>query len=336
MPAVKLVLGNEVHLEKAIGTAEQNIAYCSKEDGRVRGPYILGEPTTTNKGSKVISALHASKDIRQYAANMTTDKELALFKQAEAFYNATATPRQHQTKCIVLWGPGGTGKSTLARNLAKKMYPEEVHYSKDNTKWWPNYAGEKVVIIDEFKGCLTLTDFKRMIDTGPWTVEVKGGHRQFTSELVIICSNTPPERWYSHEVMEGNREAFQRRLEEPIGREVEVRNTYVRDSLYLQWELVYESPTEPSTPLLDLERMERRFVCDAISFTEAIATQGPDVPSSSGVLHHREMGHPRRLEFLESQANEVIVVPDSEEEVEEEEDLECSERSARTSQYQLF
>ena len=40
------------HLQVAKGTAEQNTTYCTKQEGQLDGPWISGEPYTTEQGKR--------------------------------------------------------------------------------------------------------------------------------------------------------------------------------------------------------------------------------------------------------------------------------------------
>ena len=41
---VKEVLGERAHIEAMRGSPKRNYEYCTKIDGRIEGPFILGDP----------------------------------------------------------------------------------------------------------------------------------------------------------------------------------------------------------------------------------------------------------------------------------------------------
>ena len=46
----------------------------------------------------------------------------------------------------VLWGPSGTGKS----RFVAKRWPK-AFWKSPEAKWWDGYAGQEVVVLDDFK-----------------------------------------------------------------------------------------------------------------------------------------------------------------------------------------
>jgi len=108
----------------------------------------------------------------------------------------------------VLWGATATGKS----HRAWTAFPEA--YAKDpRTKWWSGYRGEKVVIIDEFRGGIDIAHILRWLDKYPVQVETKGGATALQCEMVIITSNIPVASWYI-DVDSQTYEALYRRVKE--------------------------------------------------------------------------------------------------------------------------
>jgi hypothetical protein len=115
-------------------------------------------------------------------------------------------------KIRLFHGPSGTGKSHAAFS---SFGPEEMFYSKiPTTKWWDGYQGEANVIIDEFRGQVSIGLLLRWLDPAgyPLTLEVKGGGccAKFTN--VILTSNLLPEEWYP-ELDAATKAALNRRIE---------------------------------------------------------------------------------------------------------------------------
>ena len=70
----------------------------------------------------------------------------------------------------VLWGPSGTGKS----RFVAKRWPK-AFWKSPEAKWWDGYAGQEVVVLDDFKDyAMPLVDLQRLLDWYPLWVEVKG------------------------------------------------------------------------------------------------------------------------------------------------------------------
>lgn len=59
---VKKLFGSRAHLEVARGDANSNIAYCTKEEGRLAGPYRQGIPTTQGKRTDIHAFVEAMRE----------------------------------------------------------------------------------------------------------------------------------------------------------------------------------------------------------------------------------------------------------------------------------
>lgn len=84
--------------------------------------------------------------------------------------------------------------------------------------WWDGYSGQKVVLIEEFRGQVQLQKMLQVLDKYPLRLEIKGGSVPARYELVIVTSNTRPEDWYPDNpqkpgaTREPERKALARRL----------------------------------------------------------------------------------------------------------------------------
>jgi len=109
-------------------------------------------------------------------------------------------------------GPSGTGKSHAAFGAFGTEAPA---YSKiPTTKWWDGYQGEENVIIDEFRGAVSIALLLRWLDPAgyPLTLEVKGGGCVAKFKNVILTSNLHPLEWYP-ELDNATKQALLRRIE---------------------------------------------------------------------------------------------------------------------------
>lgn len=108
----------------------------------------------------------------------------------------------------VFWGPTGTGKTRRAWELGGlDAYPKIP-----NTKFWDGYQGQKVVIIDEFRGDVSMSNLLRWFDRYPVLVEIKGGSTILCAEVIYITSNLSPREWY-RDLDEATVDALLRRLD---------------------------------------------------------------------------------------------------------------------------
>lgn len=104
------------------------------------------------------------------------------------------------------WGPPGIGKSTKATT----QYP--AAFLKDcDTKWWDNYQGQDVIVLDDFPGVMTAVIAKKWLGEVNVPLEVKGGATEMRYTKIFITSNVPPEDCFEA-AKDVHRAAFMRRL----------------------------------------------------------------------------------------------------------------------------
>jgi len=169
-------------LQNAKGSPKQAWNYAVKEDTRVEGPWILGEPLDDEKGNKSANFVKAIKSgatdqelTDSYPGLMVCHSNAA--DKIRAIYNIPIAEPERTTKLEVLlfYGPPGTGKSEFARSQAKlgKYLPYVLPIGKD---FWltPAMCGKKYVIIEDFKSNLSLKDLLNLLDKYPIEVPIKG------------------------------------------------------------------------------------------------------------------------------------------------------------------
>lgn len=92
----------------------------------------------------------------------------------------------------VFWGKTGSGKSRRAwEEAGMDAYPKAP-----TTKFWCGYTGQLNVVIDEFRGDVSISHLLRWLDRYPVLVEVKGSGTALSARQIWITSNLPPRSWY--------------------------------------------------------------------------------------------------------------------------------------------
>jgi len=221
-------LNGKVHWERRMGTHEQALGYATKDDTRVSGPWTMGtytgnEPGSTENANK--KNKQNLEDVKKLIDEGQTDNELwqthfTIMTRFHKMFNAYRVSlkdkeRTWHTRCLVLVGPPGTGKSHMAQVIGERQ--GGAYWirkpSSGGPMWMDGYNGEDVVIIDEFYGWIPFDTLCRMCDRYPFLVETKGSMVPFMAKLIIITSNVTPRSWYSEEAVNDARwKAFERRI----------------------------------------------------------------------------------------------------------------------------
>lgn len=100
-----------------------------------------------------------------------------------------------EVKVRLFLGPSGTGKTFRAWN---ELGYENTYSKIPTTKWWDGYSGESNVLIDEFRGQVSIGLLLRWLDPAgyPLTLEQKGAQCSACFTNVVLTSNQHPDYWY--------------------------------------------------------------------------------------------------------------------------------------------
>ena len=112
------------------------------------------------------------------------------YRAFQMFKTLNTPPRNDKSIVIVIYGTTGLGKS----KWCAKHFPKA--YWKPKGLWWDGYNNEEVTVVDEFYGWLPWDYMLRVTDRYPLLLESKGGHIQFTSNIIIFTSNKRYDAWY--------------------------------------------------------------------------------------------------------------------------------------------
>lgn len=195
------------HFEVRHGTQAEAIAYCSKEETRLDGPYKYGDPGPGQGARTDVTALQATLDSGATVKQVSII-HFPLFLRYERAINSYirlhSIPRSQEKKTvtIIFHGPSGIGKTRFARLLAQYLARDSFdiyeHPIKTSGTWFDGYRGQSIAIIDEFSGAaMPPTMFNQIADRGPCVVPCHGtAGNQWNPDFLFITTNYHPRLWW--------------------------------------------------------------------------------------------------------------------------------------------
>lgn len=209
---VRRLFDGSAHWEVQRGSAKQASDYC-KKDGEYTETGILSLSANDRRSSiaddcrDIVQRFESGETtesiIRAYPHRTKNIRDLSFVRPAR-----TSAPR-------VLYLHSGTGRGKTTNTMAAiRELGYTLYVKPSGVKWWPGYDGQRVVVLEEFQSCFTVSSFLQLCDASPFQVEFKGGFTQFNSEFVIILTNLHPDDQYSKVKEERNIswEAYRRRV----------------------------------------------------------------------------------------------------------------------------
>jgi len=181
--------------------------YVWKEDTCVAGTkFELGELPVRRGNSEDISRVVESAKAGKFH-DIPADFLLRYYSNIRRIASDFGGCPSMQRECKVYWGRSGTGKSRRAWEEAG-----DGAYCKDpNTKFWDGYQGQDAVVMDEYRGTISISHILRWLDRYPVRVEIKGSSTPLLAKTIWITSNLDPRKWYP-DLDEDTLEALMRRL----------------------------------------------------------------------------------------------------------------------------
>lgn len=219
------------NVEPMEGSFAENEAYCSKE-GQLQK--FGNEPAQGMRGDlieikdKIMDGSLQADDIalgdpkmyHMYGRTLRDIEAIALRKKY----------RTWMTEGLWIYGPPGTGKS----HFAFSDYSAETHYIKNlNEDWWDGYKGQPIVVLNEFRGQVKLSEMLDLVDKWPKTVKWRCRESvPFLATKVIVTSIFKPEEIFNFQASREPWGQFVRRFEVKHIDELYDRDADEEDELY--------------------------------------------------------------------------------------------------------
>jgi len=187
---IKDTFGSTVHAELSRSEAAEE--YVFKEDTRIADTQFEFGSKPFRRNSK--EDWEKVWEMAKSGNYEEIDSKLRFvhYRTIRAIYADHSRPVGMERTCFVYWGRTGSGKSRRAWEEAGMDA-----YAKDpNTKFWCGYQSQANVVIDEFRGNITISNLLRWFDRYPCNVEIKGSSVPLAATKFWITSNVPPSSWY--------------------------------------------------------------------------------------------------------------------------------------------
>lgn len=233
-----------IHLTYPNGSVQQNVAYCTKNDTRVSGPWTYGEIPPDMQGDRT--------DLAEAIAILKRDGLGAVALQAsETFVKYSRGLQELERACKPQNRPDGPFKVHLHYGDAgagkSRHYHDSVPYDKISVinaaagYWVDGFIRGTHVLIEDFDGAESgwnVGKTKTLLDRYVVLMPIKGGFIWWNPTEITITSNTHPSRWFKYS-NDKDRAAIARRItdvtyyrEGESPREVGHKDFFTNEHLY--------------------------------------------------------------------------------------------------------
>lgn len=189
-------------------------AYCAKDDNVAfkTGEYIQKTPGRRTDLEAVAKMAQQGCTLRELADTHPTAvvQYSGGLKHLLSIYEKPRDRSRPKYVCC-LWGATNLGKTRRIFDHIERLGETPYVWDPDMGVWWDGYAGQKYVIMDEFRGQMKRGSFLRLTDRYPYRVQCKGGSMQFVADYIYITSPTHPEDWYD-DLGDDKKDQFLRRF----------------------------------------------------------------------------------------------------------------------------
>lgn len=211
---------DDTHFEKQWATGAACYRYCTKEESRIDGPWVLGriqmndrqgERTDIAKLKKMVLEDGLSyEDILMSDDTGNAARYRTMLKDLEEARLEKRLEQQawRDVEVNYLHGPTGVGKTRL---VFERYKPSEFYRIVNYRNPWDRYKGQKVVVFDEFTGQSAIEEMLVWLDGYIVQLPARYSDKLSAYNTVWVLSNLPFNELYQYKPAE-QRAAFRRRF----------------------------------------------------------------------------------------------------------------------------
>lgn len=205
------------------------VTYCSKEDAdslclgirpsdeefRAQSPKGVGARSDLLELKKKIDEGVSAESLMDHDQHFVT---LLHHKKAFIEYQSYKRKRTQYTKpnVVVYYGETGVNKTRRVHDYVQEHggYDEWWSWAPHLGQWFDGYAGQNIVLFDEFRGQLPYGMMLSLLDGYPGTrVQIKGGMVYWSPTDIFITSPVHPREWYPNLAADDRIDQLLRRID---------------------------------------------------------------------------------------------------------------------------
>ncbi len=190
----------KAHIEERKGSKTQARKYCMKEDTRLGQVYEYGEFVESGERSDLTDAFamiqDGATDFEIYTAypNLIRCPNL-LNTYRQRYLEETYRKQFRDVKVYYISGASGIGKSRYVSD--KHGYDKIYRVTQYDKNYFDDYQGEKIIVFDEFRSQIKISEFLNYIDGHPCYLPCRFSNKIACYDTVYILSNWQLESQYN-------------------------------------------------------------------------------------------------------------------------------------------
>lgn len=207
---VKKFVGDKAHIEMTMGKKEQVEAYINKtgvfeEKGEVivakaqEGELIgrQGKRSDIDTIREAIDEGMTWQEVRRLNDDFFDSKITAMIKNMYFDKRNLETPFKRDVKVHWCFGASGSGKTGITLDLVKELGENQIYLVSDYKNGFDTYAGEPILILDEFRGQLPYATLLGILEGYKKQIPVRYANVLGLWNEVYITTIKTPEQVYA-------------------------------------------------------------------------------------------------------------------------------------------